>query len=511
MPKNTTTKTNTKEVTQSKLNEVDELKELKSIAELSTKVNETLNYVNEYKRQGLQANANDVMNLYKIVSDYEQKIKNYRSNPRRFTGNNNGAQRADLAGRYADADANKRMIAGVISESMEEIKLDAKNYKNLLNEKLTDKERKNKETKELLDALTNYRSVDDGSEIYENKKKERANAKQRLLAACIGYVKNSKNEEAKTIVYDMAAVMGKQSILAFDKLKDKDLSEMSTRRHLGYLSTTTGDYKAHYLGNSSGHNDMPKKLVESDICDKLADKTVSQQEKDAIFDKYMIDLYVNDRFAHFPKEVYDKVNKELGKNATEAERRQRLGELAYKEAPWNKINLDDTTKSKASFAQRQKVMRQWFPDDSRYLYGPTIEKSTAKKYYNLLDNGEYNGFVRSMKNSPEYTALIKSLKEYTKEKDIAKDEKNLKAVKEACVNYLDHYKQKKDKSEFAKMRGEKVKELLDSLGGAPEKTDKRTGTLTNAKELEESGNSVRKTVKSGNVTKREKTLGHGIK
>ena len=92
-----------------------------------------------------------------------------------------------------------------------------------------------------------------------------------------------------------------------------------------------------------------------------------------------------------------------------------------------------------------------------------------------------------MKNSPEYTALIKSLKEYTKEKDIDKDEKNLKAVKEACVNYLDHYKQKKDKSEFAKMRGEKVKELLDSLGGAPEKTDKRTGTLTNAKELEDAG------------------------
>lgn len=504
-------KANTKGTTQPELTEAEELK---SIAETSEKVNETLNYVNEFKRQGLQPNANDVMNLYKIVSDYANKINTYLSNPGRATGVNNGAQCADLAGKHADARDNKRMIANVISKSMEEVKLDAKKYRNLLNEKLTDKERKSKETKELLEALSYYQSLDNGSEISEGKKVGRADAKQRLMDACIGFVKNSKNEEAKSVIYDVAAIMGKQSIAAFDKLKDKDLSVMSTRRHLGYQSISSGKYEAHYIGNSIGNDDMPPELRESDICSKLADQNLSQEEKDAIFDKYMIDLYTNDRFAYFPDEVHKMADKELGKNASEAERRQKLGELAYKEAPWNKIKLDDTTKSKEAFAHRQKVMRQWFPDDSRYLYGPTTEKLSAKKFYGVLDNGEYNGFVRSMKNSPEYTALLKSLKKYSNETDIAKDEKNLKAVKDACVKYLDHYEQKKDKSDFARMRGEKVKELLESLGGAPAKAEnsadakKHVRSVTSFKELakQESKNHTKQIKMQDNQPENIKTI-----
>lgn len=505
---NENAKTNTKGNTQQELTEEDELK---VIAEASKKVNDTLNYVNEYKKQGLKANANDVMNLYKVVSDYEKKISNFRRNPGDVGGNNNNSKYIDIVARREDARENKRNIAKVISASMDEFLLDAKGYKNKLNEKLTAQERENQETKELLAALDNYAKLASDRETVEAKKSVRADAKQRLIDACIGYVKNTKNNEAKTVIYDIAAIMGKQSISAFKKLSDKDLSEMSTRRHIGYAHNTTGEILAHHTALSHPSDGFVKG---SDIVSKLGpDSKLTQAEKDEEYDKYMINIYANDRFARFSKEEYDQADKELGKNATEEEKQLKVAEIAYKNAPWNKIKLDETTKSKDTFSKRQKVMRQWFPDDSRLLYGPTSEKLTIKKFYDVLDNGEYNGLVRSMKNSPEYTALLKSLKTYTKGTDIAKDESNYNAVKDACVKYLDHYKAKEEKSEFAQMRAEKVKELLEVLGGDDKEISKNArgnAEKMNATELVNgSKKSVGKTSKQSYSKSKGKELGNG--
>lgn len=497
---------------------------LKNISKLSSQLNETYNYVNEYRRQGLKANANDMMVLYKVVSEYEKKISNFLARPEKHTGSNNTAQKADLVGRREDARENKRNLANVISDSMDEIKLDVKGFKSRLNEKLTEKDRKREETKELLEALSNYQYFDRDAERTVRNKRERADAKQRLVNACIGYVKKSNNKDAKDVVYDIAAVMGKQNITAFNNLKDEDLKAMSTRRYLGYRTNTVGDYKTHYLGNSIGPNELDK----SGIVEKLGpDSDLTQQQKDEEFDKYMSNLYANDRFASFSKKQHEQVDKELGKDASEKARRQRLGELAYKEAPWNKIKLDDTTKSKEAFAHRQKVMRQWFPDDAKLLYGSTLERNTARKYYDVLNNGTYNGFVRSLKNSPEYTALMKSLKKYTKnaETNVIKDEQNLRDVKNACVKYLERYDNKKEKSEFAMMRCEKVKELLDSLGGATKKAEKRTekavekevakkvsekkrvGTRINYKEIEEPKKEIAKVRKFNKTMHKDFSLG----
>lgn len=481
--------------------------ELQDLSTLSTKVNETLNYMNEYKKQGIKANANDMMVLYKIVSDYEKKMGDFLRNPGEVGGYNNTAKYIDLIGRHADAELNKRTIAKAIVKSMEEIRLDTKDFTNRLNEKLTDKERKGKETKELLDALSNYASLSNGSEENEYKVKGKADAKQRLVDACVAYVKNGNNNEAKKIVYDIAAVMGKQNMAAFDKLKDKDLSEMSVRRHIGFQSNVGGKkpFGTHYLGNHIAPAEFIR-AEKDDILDKLGpDSKLTQEEKDAAYDKYISDLFAKDIFARFTEEEHKQAEKELGKDATEEEKQQKLGEIAYKNAPWNKIKLDDTTKSKEAFVQRQKVMRQWFPDDSRLLFGATREKNIARDFHDILDNSEYNGFVRSMKNSDEYKAVLETLKTFADGKDAneAKDEKNLKAVKDACEKYLDRYEKKKDKSEFATKRAEKVKELLDSLNETPEKTaesKKKVGTKSSIKELDES----KGTKKAGQTKKQEK-------
>ena len=478
--------------------------ELQDLSTLSTKVNETLNYMNEYKKQGLEANANDMMVLYKIVSDYEKKMSGFLRNPGEVGGYNNTAKYIDLIGRHEDAKLNKRIIATSIAKSMDEIRLDTKGFTNLLNEKISDKERKGKETKELLDALNNYASLTNGSEENEKKILGKASAKQRLVDACVAYVKNVNNKEAKKVVYDIAAVMGKQNIAAFNKLKDKDLSEMSVRRHIGFQTDGVKPFGTHYLGNQIAPAEF-KRDEKDDILDKLGpDSKLTQEEKDAAYDKYISDLFAKDRFARFSKEEHAQAEKELGKGATEEEKRQKLGEIAYKNAPWNKIKLDETTKSKEEFAKRQKVMRQWFPDDSRLLFGATKEKNIARDYRDILDNSEYNGFFRSKKNSDEYTAVLKSLKEFSEGKDTnpAKDEKNLKAVKDACEKYLDRYEKKKDKSEFATMRADKVKELLDSLGGASEKSadlKQKAGTKTNIKKLE----SAEKPKKEVKTTKKQ--------
>ena len=485
------------------------------LQDLSVKVNETLNYMNEYKKQGIKANANDMMVLYKIVSDYENKMKDFLRNPGEVGGYNNTAKYIDLIGRREDAKLNKRTIATAISKSMDEIKLDTKEFTSRLSEKLTDKDLKGKETNELLAALSNYASYTGGSEENKNKVNEKASAKQRLINACVAYVKNGNNTEVKKIVYDMAAVMGKQNMVAFDKLNDKDLSEMSVRRHIGFKSNVSGKnpFGTHYLGNHIA----PAEFIrdeKDDILDKLGpDSKLTQEEKDAAYDKYISNLFAKDIFARFTEEEHKLAEKELGKDATEEEKRQKLGEIAYKNAPWNKIKLDETTKSKEAFVQRQKVMRQWFPDDSRLLFGATREKNIARDYHNILDNSEYNGFVRSMKNSDEYTAVLKSLKEFADGKDAneAKDEKNLKAVKDACEKYLDRYAKKKDKSEFATKRADKVKELLDSLGGEPEKStdaEKKVGSKTNFKELEakdKSNNAVKLTKKQDKIVEKRKT------
>lgn len=502
----------------SKSNTNEVMIELQDLSTLSTKVNETLNYMNEYKKQGIKANANDMMVLYKIVSDYEKKMGDFLRNPGEVGGYNNTAKYIDLIGRHADAELNKRTIAKAIVKSMEEIRLDTKDFTNRLNEKLTDKERKGKETKELLNALSNYASLSNGSEENEYKVKGKADAKQRLVDACVAYVKNGDNKEVKKIVYDIAAVMGKQNMAAFDKLKDKDLSEMSVRRHIGFQSNVGGKnpFGTHYLGNHIAPAEFIR-AEKDDILDKLGpDSKLTQEEKDAAYDKYISDLFAKDKFARFTEEEHKQAEKELGKDATEEEKQQKLGEIAYRNAPWNKIKLDDTTKSKEAFVQRQKVMRQWFPDDSRLLFGATREKNIARDFHDILDNSEYNGFVRSMKNSDEYKAVLETLKTFADGKDAneAKDEKNLKAVKDACEKYLERYEKKKDKSEFATKRAEKVKELVKALSGEEkdiskdaEKKDRSNTKKTNVKELEGSKKSAGKTSKQSNSKTKNKDLG----
>lgn len=485
-------KTNNNEETNKEFNELDSL---------STKVNEAFNYVQGYKLNGLKANANDMMALYKIVSEYESKIKSYISNPSRTTGTNNTAQIVDLIGRREDASENKRTIAKYISNSMDEIRFDANEYKNRINERLSEKDRNKAETKRLLTALSNYAAAMKN----EDKKLERANAKQELVDACIGYVKHPGSKpEVLNVVYDIAAVMGKQNAKAFDALTNDDLSKMSTRRYIGYQKNV-GGFAFHYLGNRTGALEI------QDIVDEIGpDSELNQQQKDEVFDNYLYGLYGNDRFATLSENDKKEASKELGEGATDEEIRTKCGEKIYKEMPWNKIKLDETTKSKADFAHRQGVMRQWFPDDTALLFGATAEKNAARSYLEVLSNGTYNGFFRSFKNSPEYTALMKSLYTYTKtlETDLAKDEEKLKNVKTACENYLAHYeaKDEKNKSEFAKMRRDKVKELLDSLGGpskekeATEEKNEKKGTLTNVSELEGSKKDVGKSGKQGTKT-----------
>lgn len=445
------------------------------LQDLSNKVNDALNYVNEYKRAGMKANTNDMMTLYKVISEYEKKISDYLRNTSTKTNSNNQAQYVDLVARREDAHDNKRILASIIAESMNEKIFDAEMYRNELSKNLTEKEKSKKEVTELLDALNDYNRAMKSKN--ENDNIDKADSKQKLIDACIKYVKQSAgNPEASNVVYDMVAVLGEQNVKAFNKLNDDNLKKMATRRFIGYQSKDSGKFKTFYINNSFANTDAPEEMHK--LVEKIDGK--SQSEKETEYEKYLYGLYGNDRYAKFTKEDKAQADKELGANATVEARNNKLGEIVFKKMPWNNIKLDDTTASKEKFAHRQEVMRQWFPDDTKLLYGATAEKNKARNYYSILTNGTYNGFFRSFNNSPEYTELIKALYKYTKtmELNVKEDEKQLMDVKTACTNYLDHFekKEEKHKTEFAIMRRDKVKELLNSLNGISNGAGKEAGS-----------------------------------
>lgn len=443
------------------------------LQDLSNKVNETVNYVNEYKKSGMKANSNDIMTLYKIMSEYEKKLSEYMHSTSQTTGTNNGAQYIDLVARREDARDNKRLIGEFIADSMKAVKFDAKKYENILRDSLTSKERNKQEANDLLTALARYEDAMKESKLSIIKK---VDAKLDLIDACARFVKNSGyNTEAISVAYDIVAIMGEQNVNAFSKLEDEDLKKLVTRRNIGYQNKVTGKYQTFNISLKFAPNEVSKETEL--LLEKIGN--MSQEEKEKQYEAYLMNLYGNDRFAKFSKEDRAKVENELGPEASEEARNKKLGELEFKRMPWNNIKLDDTVTSKDKFAKRQEVMRQWFPDDTKLLFGATAKKNKARNFYNVLTNGTYNGFFRSLRNSPEYTALIGALSAYTKnvEIDSKKDDENLEAVKAACVKYINRFEKKKDKSNFAVMRKEKVSELLNTLEDRyvqPERVAKKT-------------------------------------
>lgn len=438
-----------------------------NLEKVSKQVNEVVNYVNEYKKRNLKANGNDMLALYKIVSEYEKQIEDFARGAKK-SGDNNQAQFIELAARREDARFNKRMIAGAIAKSMKDYPFDANACKNKLTKILSEKDQTNKAVKELFASLTEYNNVmSDSVDKSGDGAITKANTKVRLINACIGYIKNfNGNPAALDTVYDIAAHMGFQNIKAFERLSDKQLKLLPERKYMGYQKITDGKFAAHYMENSIADSSAPEEF--RNLLSNVAGK--SQQEKDAEYDKYLNYMYGKDRFARYDNK--DKVLKELEElnpNATQEEKYTKLGEEIAEKKPWHNIKIDDSNTSKEKFTRRQEAMRQWFPDDTLLLYGATKDKNKARSFYNELNNETYNGFFRSLKNSPEYTALLNALNKFanTPEANPIKDEANLKAVKDACSAYLQHYVDKPDsrKSEFAKMRRDKVEELLTELGG----------------------------------------------
>lgn len=500
-------------------NEVTEIE----LQDLTVKVNDVLSFVEEYKKKNKPGNVNDMMALYKIVSEYDQKITSFRSAK---TGTNNQAQYADLLGRHEDAKENKRAIAKAISKSMDAIIFDSDKYANKLSEKLSEKEQSKKEAKDLISALSAYKKAMGDSS--QKKHINRADAKQNLINACVEYVKHpGNNADALNVVYDIAAVMGKQNVKAFNDMQPEEFSNLLVRKNIPYFDKGLGTPKTLHVSFTGA--DVPTKTQKllDEINSKDSDgNEKSSKEKDEAIKKYTYRLYATDRFAHVSDKKVEEAKNELRKNGVEASdekltdmANEVIGEKIAKEMPWNKVTLDATVGDKDEFAHRQEVMRQWFPDDTRLLFGATAEKNKARTFLTTLTNETYNGFFRSFKNSPEYTALIKSLYEYTKvfETDAIKDEMKLTAVKDACTKYLEHYenKEEKHKTEFAQMRRDKVKELLEALGGSDKeiskdvaKKDRGNAKKMNVAELEES--SKKSAGKTSKQTKsKSKELGKG--
>lgn len=484
-----------------------------NLEEFSKQVNEILNYVNEYRKRKIKANGNDMMALYKIVAEYDKKIASFMRNTSSITETNNRAQYMDLLARRADARENKRIIAEAIAKSMKENVFDANGYKDKLSSILSDKEQSKKEVKNLFKALTDYNIVMNNS---SNTAIKKADAKVELINACIGYVKNFKgNSDALNIVYDIAAVMGAQNIKAFDSLTDEQLSSLPAKKHVGY-QTSTGEFKTAHLSLNFAENATEKV---NELFDKIQGK--NWKEKEAECEKYLNYMYGSDRFAKH--ENMKKTLDELDINASDEEKYIKLGEKISEKMPWHNVKLDDTVTSKEKFAHRQEVMRQWFPDDTTLLFGATKDKNKARSFFNELSNQTYNGFFRSFNNSPEYTELMKSLYTYTKklETNPIQDDANLQAVKDACTKYLEHYEDKdpKKKTEFAKMRRDKVRELLASLGGNDKEFSKATtkkargnAKKINVAELEEdTKKSSGKTGKKSETKSRKKDIEKAIK
>lgn len=499
------------------------------LQDLTTRVNEVISYVEEYKKQNKPGNVNDMMALYKIVSEYDQKISSFRFKTEKKSGTTNTAQHADLLGRRADANENKRNIAKFISKSMEDINFDANEYANKLTEMMSEKERSKKEAKDLFSALSDYKTA--MGDTSQQKPVRRADAKQKLINACVEYVKNpGSNLDALNVVYDIAAVMGKQNVKAFNDMQPKDFSNLLLRKNIPYFDKTQGLPKTTHITFTVGDfpADTQKVVDEINANDSEGNEKSPEAKEDAI-KRYVNRLYATSWNAHVSEEERKQIKKDLVKEGVEATdeeltdmANEKLGEKISKDMPWNKVTLDATVGDKDKFTHRQEVMRQWFPDDTKLLFGATAEKNKARTFLTTLTNEKYNGFFRSFKNSPEYTALLTSLYKYTKEleTDPVKDKMKLEAVKEACTNYLTHYenKEEKHKTEFANMRRDKVQELLEALDGSTKEASKETGksadskkkvgTKTNLKKLEEAENSkkeVKQTKKQDKKVEKSKS------
>lgn len=498
------------------------------LQDLTERVNDVLSYVDEYKKQNKPGNTNDMMALYKIVSEYEQKISSFKFKTTDKTKMTNTAQHADLLGRREDAKENKRIIAKAISKSMDDIKFDANEYTDKLTGLLSEKDRNKKEAKDLFSALSEYKKA--MGDTSQKKHINRADAKQNLINACVEYVKHpGSNLDALNVVYDIAAVMGKQNVKAFNDMQPEDFSNLLVRKNIPYFDKAQGTPKTVHVSFTVA--DVPgvtQKALDEINAKNSEGNEKSPQEKDEAIKRYTNRLYATDRFAHVSEEERKQIKKDLvasGVEATDEEltdmANEKIGERISKDIPWNKVTLDATVGDKDKFAHRQEVMRQWFPDDTKLLFGATAEKNKARTFFTTLTNETYNGFFRSFKNSPEYTALLTALYKYTKEleTDAVKDQTKLAAVKEACNKYLEHYdnKEEKRKSDFAKMRRDKVEELLEALGGNEKEVSKDTATKSrgNAKktsvaELEEgSKKEVGKTSKQSATKTKSKDLGRG--